>query len=363
MEGRQANSHRRWRQLGCAPSLGRTLSRTGVQSGESKQRGVWATRVLSVVDLLWATIVGVSVTLRLLFSVQLSNASGMGPLAGSCFVTTVTLLISSALLAPFASWRSIPRRRGPWLAGLCTLPAFALVAAASVLSLGIVQMVLRLATLSAAVSLDVCAGRSDQGLRRRILGTVVVFMGVVVGIWSSAGGGSASVSILGKTACVGATFLAGACYVLQARLMARPDTDERAACIDALVCQLTNAAAQVPILAACIFAGGGRCSAGFGSELNSVPLWMFTGFQGAFYLRSLQVLPARLGYATTFALSLWGQLATAALLDAVLQSDGAASLERVLGLSLVVVGAVISATGGTGMPKDSAEGKATEVSE
>mmetsp|Transcript_2421 Transcript_2421/g.8122 ORF Transcript_2421/g.8122 Transcript_2421/m.8122 type:complete len:422 (-) Transcript_2421:55-1320(-) len=325
-----------------------------------ESQGKWS-RLVSVGDILWAGAVGTSVTLRLLCSVRLSAGATAtaAPIAASCWVTTLCLLISGLCVAPFASLRAAPRRVGPWLAGGCTLPAFLLVAAASSLGLGLVQMVLRLATLTSALTLDVVGGSAGKDIWRRFTGTAFVFSGVAVGILASSsdlGGGSSGV---GSAVAVFATFVAGAAYVLQARLLAAgkallPTTDkaevlpvEEVAATEALVCQFTNAAVQLPILV--VFAGSGVTF--LAPRATDLHIWLLTGLQGAFYLRSLQVLPRRLGYATTFTVSLWGQLLTAALVDAVRLGSAAASPGRLLGLGLVVLGAAVSATGGTGMPR------------
>lgn len=326
--------------------LGNALSTTHGQVSAP-----WMTKVLSVLDLLWAVAVGASVTLRLFCSVRLTHSTGLGPLAASCYVTMVSLFISAAFLVPSASWKAVPRTSGPWLAGICTLPAFLLTMAASVLGLGIVQMVLRLATLSAALSLDIWAGMRGDGLQRRLIGTVIVFLGAVAGIFSTMGGTGSLVSLGMTLACLMSTFLAGACYVFQARLMAPTKNAEKGnAATDALACQLTNAVAQMLLLFPLLGCDAGATMGHFWPSSSDLPLWMFAGIQGVFYLRSLQVLPTRLGYATTFALSLWGQLATAAVFDVFNLGAHAAAPGRLLGLGLVVLGAAISATGGTGMP-------------
>lgn len=337
---------RNGRPVTCAARLGGARTTTQGQVAVS-----WMTKALSVLDLLWAVTIGASVTLRLWCSVRLTEASGLGPVVGSCYVAVVSLFISAVFLVPFASWKAIPRSSGPWLAGLCTLPAFLLTMAASVLGLGIVQMVLRLATLTAALSLDIWAGIRGIGLQRRLIGTTVVFLGAVAGIFSTMGGGGSVVSLGMTLACIMSTFLAGSCYVFQARLMVQPDKGERDAATDALVCQLTNAVAQTLLLIPLLSGADGSATASyFLPHSSELPLWLFAGIQGVFYLRSLQVLPKRLGYATTFALSLWGQLATAAVFDVITLGAHAAAPGRVLGLVMVVLGAAISATGGTGMP-------------
>jgi len=337
--------HRNSRPAICAARLGNVPSASHGQVAVS-----WRTKALSVLDLLWAVAVGASVTLRLFCSVRLTVSTGHGPLVASCYVTMVSLFISSSFLVPSASWKAVPRTSGPWLAGICTLPAFLLTMAASVLGLGIVQMVLRLATLSAALLLDVWAGIRGTGLHRRLIGTMIVFLGAVAGIFSTMSGNGNLVSLGMTSACLMSTFLAGACYVFQARFMVPTKKEKRDAATDALACQVTNAVAQMLLLIPLLGSEASTTMGVFWPSSSDLPLWLFSGIQGVFYLRSLQVLPTRLGYATTFALSLWGQLATAAVFDVINLGAEAAAPGRVLGLGLVVLGAAISATGGTGMP-------------
>lgn len=305
--------------------------------------------LVNVADLIWAAAVGSSVTLRLWCSVRLTSSAGAPALAASCYVTTLALLISALFLVPFASLRSIPRRSGPWFGGMCTLPAFSLVAAASTLGLGLVQMVLRLGLLFTALSLDLISGIGGKDMWRRCVGTGIVFIGVAVGILAGSEVSSSYAPATVKAFSVACTFISGSCYVLQARLMAKPAQqpvrvdDKTDAATDALVCQLTNALVQVPLLVG--FLSGGMP---FHIHSKDLHIWAFTGFQGAWYLRSLQILPSRLGYATTFAVSLWGQLLTAVVLDVIGGNHGF-SAGKSLGLGIVVCGAVISATGGTGM--------------
>ncbi|CAK0875357.1 unnamed protein product [Prorocentrum cordatum] len=319
--------------------------------------------LVNVADLIWAAAVGSSVTLRLWCSVRLSSSAGAPALAASCYVTTLALLISALFLVPFASLKSIPRRSGPWFGGMCTLPAFSLVAAANSLGLGLVQMVLRLGLLSTALSLDSITGIRGKELWRRFVGTGVVFIGVAVGILAGREVSNLFAPAYLTAFWVACTFISGSCYVFQARLMATPaqqavQVDKQTdAATDALVCQLTNALVQVPLLVG--FLLGGMPFYFHGKDLH---LWLFTGFQGAWYLHSLQTLPSRLGYSTTFAVSLWGQLLTAVVLD-IIGGNHAFSAGQSLGLGIVICGAVISATGGTGMKAVSPQKSSSDASD
>lgn len=305
--------------------------------------------------MLWAFLVGATVSIRLWCSVELtSTVAGMDPFVASCHVASRSMLLSAVCLAPFASWQKLPKTWGPWLAGLCTLPSASLIASSKVLGLGITQMLLKLSTLSTALSLDVVSGHARAGLSQRLLGTAIVLAGVAVAaFWGQAGANF----VMGPVfwVCLVGTAVSGAGFVLQARLSAegsqatRPgaSANEAEAATAATVCQLVSAGVQVLLL--CILSWQGSTTIfGLPMLLKDTPLWLFEGLQGAFFLRSMQFLGKRLGLATTFTLSLSGQLITAAVLDALQGSNTPFIGARLTGLALVVCGAAISAKSPTG---------------
>jgi len=239
--------------------------------------------------------------------------------------------------------------------------------ASQVLGLGPVQMLLKLAMLTTALILDAVGGDLREGLRQRVLGTALVFLGVAAGLCSTSGSGpahgsdtvrQASVSV--ATFCVVGTLASGAGYVLQARFStptsgsagaaAAVPRDKavlagEAAASSALACQLTSALLQLALLAALLTSeSDGHAESGaecLRMRPQDMHLWLYAGIQGAFYFRSLQALPVRFGYSATFSVSLCGQLLTAAMLDAI-GSGQQMALGRSFGLSLVVLGATVS---------------------
>lgn len=302
----------------------------------------WIERLHFGLALLWAVFVGASVSFRLYCSVRLSKATGADSLWASGFVLAVSHVVSCAFLAPFGARLTMPRRLGPWLAGCCMLPTFPFVAAAAELGLGLTQMILRLATLATALVMDCHLNQLTGGMKARFWGTLVVIIGVAITICTGAGlGGVTSSAFVTMTAILG-IFVTGVCYVLQAKLIEQPEQDQPDTYTDALVCQLTTASIIAPILIACSFAGG----VSFHIHADDVPLWLCVGLQGAFYLRSLQSLPAWLGYSTTFSASLWGQLTAGVALEIATNGAGDFSLGQLLGLCLVLLGATVSAATG-----------------
>lgn len=302
--------------------------------------------------MLWAFLVGASVSARLWCSVELtSTVAGMDSFVASCHVASRSMLLSALCLAPFASFQNIPKTSGPWLAGICTLPSASLIASSKVLGLGLTQMLLKLSTLSTAISLDAVSGQFSGGFTQRLLGTAVVLAGVAVAaFWGQAGASFAMGPVF--WVCLAGTAVSGAGFVLQARLSAeggqarRPGAPaseaEAEAATAAMVCQLVSAGVQVILL--CLLSWQGFTTIlGLPMLLKDTPLWLFEGLQGAFFLRSMQVLGKRLGLATTFTLSLSGQLITAAVIDVLQGSNTAFLASRMAGLALVVCGAAISA--------------------
>jgi len=222
-------------------------------------------------------------------------------------------------------------------------------------------MALKLSTLVSALALDLGSGKlTEKMLRRRVFGVFTVLAGVALGIFS----GGSSISCLGAGGkpvfllCVFGTMATGAGYVLQARLSAAGRTSkqpgalttlaqcppEEAEATSALVCQLVSASGQIALIALLSNAAGG---ASIGSAILNYPmrasdwhLWLFEGAQGAFFLRSIQLLPSKIGYGATFTFSLVGQLLTAFSLD--IATGGVPSFARVSGVALVVAGAIVS---------------------
>eukprot|EP00931_Biecheleriopsis_adriatica_P046046 TRINITY_DN26416_c0_g1_i1.p1 TRINITY_DN26416_c0_g1~~TRINITY_DN26416_c0_g1_i1.p1 ORF type:complete len:428 (-),score=77.02 TRINITY_DN26416_c0_g1_i1:192-1475(-) len=296
--------------------------------------------------MLWAVAVGASVSVRLWCSVELTGTVvGMDPLAASCHVACRAMFLSAVCLAPFASWQHIPKTSGPWLAGLCTLPSASLINSSKVLGLGLTQMMLKLSTLSTALSLDAVSGRLNSGISQRLLGAFAVLVGVAV----AAFGGEASASFeLGPAflACLAGTAVSGAGYVLQARFSAdsgssSADSTESEVATAAVVCQGVSAVAQALLL--CLLSWQG-CTTLFAFPMlqKDAHLWLLEGLQGAFFLRSMQILGKKLGLATTFTLSLCGQLTTAYLVDVLRGTTAAFVPSRLAGLALVLGGAVLS---------------------
>jgi uncharacterized membrane protein YdcZ (DUF606 family) len=223
-------------------------------------------------------------------------------------------------------------------------------------------MALKFSTLISALALDLGTGQlTERLLMRRVFGVFTVLAGVALGIFC--GGNHITLGAGGQTVvllCVFGTLATGAGYVLQARLSATgrtskqpgalttlaPCPPEEAEATSALVCQLVSAAGQILLIALLTRLAGG---ASIGSAILNFPikasdwhLWLFEGAQGAFYLRSIQLLPSKIGYGATFTFSLAGQLLTAFGLDIAI--GGVPSFARVSGVALVVTGAIVSAS-------------------
>lgn len=300
----------------------------------------------------WGLAVGISVSLKLWVSVQLTAGFvDVSPFVASCHVAARALLLSSLCLLPFASWDAIPKSKGPWLAGLCTLPSPSVILSADVLGLGLTQMLLKLSTLSTALIIDTMSGHlRGQAIKQRLIGTAVVLCGVAVAAFSS---GFGSITAVGPLVLLGVlgTAASGAGFVLQTRLStlpastsaallaARGVTAEKEEATAAVVCQLISAGVQMLILIIVTSLGYTTLGA-LPMRWSDAPLWIFEGLQGAFFLRSMQTISKKMGLATTFTTSLCGQLVTAAAIDMV-RVGGSPSLAQVVGLGLVICGALI----------------------
>jgi len=246
------------------------------------------------------------------------------------------------------------------------LPSFSLIASAGILGLGLSQMMLKLSTISTALAFDVMERQFVSGIRQRILGAGIVLAGVA---FVAFGAGAAIAVDVGPVVllCLFGTFASGAGFVLQTRLssvsqpsrLAANAASDKVEVTAAAICQLTSAVVQVGVLSVLTFQGSTSFQ-GLPLRLGDTPLWLFEGLQGAFFLRSMQVLSKRVGLATTFTTSLCGQLLTAAALDS-LQGGGSGGImtspARWVGLGLVICGAAISS--GKGRMEETGSGKSS----
>jgi len=337
------------------------------------QSPVLAARLTRAKYLLWAASVGMSVTLRLWSSVRIASACSLDPFLASVHISAASSALSAACLIPFASWQSMPQGLGPWLSGLCTMPAASLIAASQVLGLGLVQMIVKLSTLATALLLDVLAGGQNQeGLRQRLVGIALVLGGVALSVCGAAAAWPAmpslgtSMLLLYSLGC----FASGSGYVLQARLSVAPrvpctgdrqSSPEVAAASAAIACQVGSGAVQLLIMAMFRLSGT-AVDGGFCMRPRHAHLWLLAGLQGAFYVQSMQALPARVGYAATFSLTLCGQLVSAVAVDA-LQTGMPPSVVHLAGLLVVVGGACMSGMAGSPGIRDDKDCEALAISQ
>lgn len=297
--------------------------------------------------LLWATALGVSVSARMWCSVRLSAGGGVPPYLASFYVSAIGFLLAAACLAPFSRLRSFPRGPEPLLASFCMLPGALTIVASQFLGLGVTQMLLKLSTLSTALLVDSFGGDLRYGLAQRLGGTSLVLLGAGLGVWASDftfDDGATNFCTLFVYAA--GVWAAGAGFVIQAQfaspaLPSGPGAPPVSEVETSTACavQLGSAAVQLPLILCSSLLNPGLGS--FQIHEQDVWLWLFAGTQTALYLRSMQIVPKKIGFSATFTLSLCGQMCSACLIDTYSGATAISNL-KISGLGFVVIGAMVS---------------------
>ncbi|CAE7312028.1 unnamed protein product [Symbiodinium sp. CCMP2456] len=315
------------------------LKRPGMPGSQSSQSPRF-----SLKSMVWAMMLGGSVTLRLVCALQLSefHATVGSTLAASCWVSAWSSLLSFLCLYPFlprATWETAELGELTELAtvvGALSLPAFLAVAAMDLFGLGFAQMMLLLVAVSSGALMA-----DSEEVRKQSLKILALALGA--GLLAVAHGWPSSRDDVSKySGPIVALLVAGVSAVVQAGVLvdqAMPATTAKAC---ELSCHFASAMAHMPFLLVFILSGDSFKL----PRLADAHFWVFIAAQGVFYLRSLRPLTMALGRAwppaSTLSLVLLGQLLTTFMMDTLLQD---AIPARLLNVSMVLFGVLLTGGG------------------
>jgi len=302
--------------------------------------------------LVWAALVGTSVPLEMVNVTYLnSEASKDQKVYHAFYVSNLAVAFGAVELLPLSVRASKPLAKPMrwWhlAGGVCSLPAFFTIAAASMFGTQAVLVVQLAGLLATFFMIDLVDGRVKLTEYSKILALIFIFIGVGLdsaGSQSSTSGGPVAVLLLPLVA------LSGIGYALQSK------------CNNALA-EHWGSTARATVASGCIYL---CCSLPFDLYINfgcNVPpqfdtgywyLWLVAGFQSAFYLGSMAYLPRVLGYTKCYVVILVAKLSMGLFIDAKGYAGKVVpvTLSRVFALVIVLLGSI---TLNAGTKKDDAQ--------
>jgi len=311
-----------------------------------------------VACLSWALVVGMSVTVQMCCTVALNGKAPKGSQPYNAFyISNISVVLGGLMLVPQSVCCSKEPCKKPakwWsvFGGLCSLPAFASIPAGQLCGIQRVLLAQLLGMLSTAFVFDLRRGSLKLKEIWRLGGFGLVALGVTIENLSSSSSPGERNPVL-ATVLLAVVFLSGCGFALQAKCTSRLARDVgttfRATAFNALV----NCLASLPIDAVICWGLGKP------AVLSWVdwPLWLFVGFQSAFYTGSLAQLPQLLGYTASYLILLVGKLASSTATDAYGVTGLTVPLDwlRCLCLALVLAGtALFSWSGKSQRPGEAA---------
>jgi len=293
-----------------------------------------AGRALQVLYILWALAVGASVSVQLLATVVINRRSS-SPTYHAVYISSLGVLLGGIILLPqsFASsapWKR-PKRCWSTLGGMCSLPAFCCIPAGAMLGIQLVLLCQLFAMLSTALVFDFRKGDIQRSDSLRLAGFGAVLVGVVTDNISAVSSGTKFSPV--AIALLAATFASGVGYALQAKCNSRLALDVGATPRAILISAAVNVGASLP-MGAGVYWG---LEVPLTLDLQDWPLWLWCGFQSAFYTCSLAILPGKLGYTTSYLTLLVGKLISSSVLDALGVTGKVVLFDWLRALSLLLV--------------------------
>jgi len=323
----------------------------------------WATLVHAFF-VLWAVIVGASVSVQVAASVELIPGADSGFQSfyvGALGVTIGGLLLLPRSLCVKSAWRK-PSRWWAILGGLLNIPAFTTIKASQIFGIQIVLIVQTVGLLATGLVLDFLDGNTGGSKIIRCIryfGFFMVLGGITVDnvtqMASSSNQGSA-LSLEGFVY-LGGTLLSGVGFGLMPKFNNVLAKDFGSGARATMVAALVYTIVCFPVFV-WIWVGKGVRPTFHVEEAADWLRWGIVGGQSAFYIASLSKLPNNLGYMTIFCAVLVGQLLSGALVDAlgVTGTQIDFTWVRAVSLSLVIVGAAFASQQGVPEHTDQAEG-------
>uniref|UniRef100_A0A7S4QIL1 EamA domain-containing protein n=1 Tax=Alexandrium monilatum TaxID=311494 RepID=A0A7S4QIL1_9DINO len=303
--------------------------------------------------IIWALLVGASVTGMMCTNVVL-NGRSPNPDFHSLYTAQIATLFGGVLLVPRCITAPAPCvRPGRWwslIGGIFALPGFVCVPASKYVGVQVVLLTQLVAMLGTALLFDIRRGRVRLTDFKRLAGFGVVIAGVFVENLS-VGSGSEGFSVEALLLLIG-VFGSGVGYALQAKCNSRLARDVGSTARSTFISSMVCLVAGVPL--DFVFGAGYRI--GLVMHLHDWALWLYTGFQSAFYIASLSRLPGWMGYTTSYLVLLVGKLTSSSVVDAMGLSGKVVPFDYVRGLALtmVFVGTALFSTGGQRQQREEA---------
>mmetsp|Transcript_87413 Transcript_87413/g.245379 ORF Transcript_87413/g.245379 Transcript_87413/m.245379 type:complete len:368 (+) Transcript_87413:153-1256(+) len=293
----------------------------------------------------WACLVGISVPLEVCNASLLNRHSPEKDRSWhSVYIAELAVAMGGLQLAVLSFASKAPWTwPSPWwsyFGGVCSLPGYITISAAQVLGVEMLLMTQLVGLLGTFFVLDLADGTIRLGNWPKPVGLFFVVIGVVVDkLLASSGDGAKAIDINWIVHVVGA-FCSGVGFALQAKC-----NGALAHCIGgparaAMICAVVNVLASSPLSVYIRF--GMEVPLSLDSKIW--PMWFAAGFQSAFYVSSMALLPRFLGFTTCYLAVLSSKLFCSAVVDATGLTGGsrvALSAERILSIFVVLFGATL----------------------
>lgn len=303
---------------GPAPRCGTRASQwlaNGADAAPPPEWGARPTWLRYTYYLVWALLCGVSVTLQLAANLAV-NSRSKHETYHSWYVATFSVLLGAIMMLPHGIWYSRAYRRPRYMwslaGGFWAVPGAFSLPAGEVLGVQAVLLVQLTATLGTALCFDARAGRVTRSDYLRIIGFAVVVMGVVLENLGALDGVEKSASVAMIVGLLSGTFAGGVGYALQAKCNSRLAHDVGSTARAVIISAVVYCICSSPIL----FYVRYSMNIEFVFAAQDWSLYLFSGFQSAFYTGSLALLPERLGYTTSYLVMLLGKIASSTVVDA-----------------------------------------------
>uniref|UniRef100_A0A7S4QIM4 EamA domain-containing protein n=1 Tax=Alexandrium monilatum TaxID=311494 RepID=A0A7S4QIM4_9DINO len=278
--------------------------------------------------IIWALLVGASVTGMMCTNAVL-NGRSPDPDFHALYTAQIAILCGGVLLVPRCIMAPAPCvRPGRWwslIGGIFALPGFVCVPASKYVGVQVVLLTQLVAMLGTALLFDIRRGRVRLTDFKRLVEALLLLIGV---------------------------FGSGVGYAMQAKCNLRLARDVGSTARSTFISSMVCLVAGVPL--DFVFGAGYRI--GLVMHLHDWALWLYIGFQSAFYFASLSRLQAWMGYTTSYLVLLVGKLTSSSVVDAMGLSGKVVPFDYVRGLALtmVFVGTALFSTGGQRQQREEA---------
>lgn len=309
----------------------------------------------------WAFLVGISIPLESCNTSLLNSKAKNTFPAGSSDVSWHGFYISDIAVAMGGMQLLIPsfyskvewKRPSKWwsyFGGVCSLLGFITVSAAPILGVQLMLMIQMIGLLGTFFLIDICLGSVKLSDWQKPVGFSIALLGVAIDNLSMFSDTS-EITSSWMLHFVG-TFLSGVGYALQARCNGALAEDlggpARAASVSAVV----NIVAGAPIILWIAFS----LEVPVTLDLWLWPLWLVAGFQSAFYIGSMAMLPKILGFTTCYLAVLSSKLVCSSFVDEFGLGGKVVEItwNRIVSLAVVILGSFIFNSASLALPAEEA---------